>query len=211
MAKNKKYYVVWDGVTPGIYDNWEDCKLQITGYPNARYRAYKTLAEAESAYSGVMDSGSKKTKNKQIGQDQNLSRSNVIWDSIAVDAACSGNPGVMEYQGVQTRDGTQLFHQGPFKQGTNNIGEYLALVHALALLKKEGKHDTPIYTDSRTALAWVRNKRVKTTLKRTHNNAILFNLVKRATVWLENNTYNNPILKWDTKNWGEIPADFGRK
>ena len=203
--------MVWDGVTPGIYDNWEDCKLQITGYPNARYRAYKTLAEAESAYSGVVDMGSKKTKSKEVGQDRSPNRSEVIWDSIAVDAACSGNPGVMEYQGVQTKDGTQLFHQGPFKQGTNNIGEYLALVHALALLKKEGKHDTPIYTDSRTALAWVRNKVVKTTLKRTRNNALLFNLVERATAWLKNNTYNNPILKWDTKKWGEIPADFGRK
>ena len=128
-----------------------------------------------------------------------------------MDAACSGNPGDMEYRGVFTDTGEEIFRQGPFKKGTNNIGEFLAIVHALALLKKMGDEQRIIYTDSRTALAWIRNKKVKTVLKKDRSNAIIFELIARAIKWLENNTYKNQIIKWNTKEWGEIPADFGRK
>ena len=210
MAKSKKYYVVWEGQRPGIYDNWNDCKVQTAGYPNARYKSFKSRADAEAAY---QSSSVDHIKQKSISQrtPKIIDKKGVEWNSIAVDAACSGNPGIMEYQGVDTKTGDQIFYQGPFKQGTNNIGEFLALVHALALLQKKKQFELPIYTDSRTAQAWVRNKKVKTTLKMTRNNKILFELIDRAIEWLNTNTYRNPILKWETKKWGEIPADFGRK
>jgi ribonuclease HI len=131
--------------------------------------------------------------------------------SISVDAACSGNPGTMEYQGVETNTKRRIFYQGPFREGTNNIGEFLALVHGLGYLKKHGHDSVPIFTDSITAMAWVRNKKAKTKLERTTSNAVLFDLVARAEEWLKKNTYKNPILKWETENWGENPADFGRK
>lgn len=134
-----------------------------------------------------------------------------IFPSWSVDAACSGNPGKMEYQGVVTDSKALLFHFGPVPGGTNNIGEFLALVHALAQLQKEGKTKLPIYTDSRTAMAWVRKKKANTKLKPTSKNAPLFQLIRRAEQWLKNTKYSNPILKWDTDRWGEIPADFGRK
>ena len=130
--------------------------------------------------------------------------------SIAVDAASSGNPGKMEYRGVDTQTHKQLFHQGPFQQGTNNIGEFLALVHGLAFLQKKGS-DRIIYTDSRIAMGWVKKKKCNTKLKRTAKNQALFELVARAENWLKTNTYNTKIVKWETKAWGEIPADFGRK
>lgn len=104
-----------------------------------------------------------------------------------------------------------IFHKGPFAEGTNNIGEFLALVHALAHLKKSGMTNVPIYTDSKTAQAWVRNKQVRTTLKKSSQNEILFVLMQRAVAWLKSNQYENKILKWNTEKWGEIPADFGRK
>ena len=209
MAKSKKYYVVWEGQNPGIYDNWNDCKLQIAGYPNARYKSFKTLAEAQEAYSGLYSEHVQ--VKRQNPKPSSFDRSDVILESIAVDAACSGNPGDLEYQGVDTASGDQIFHGGPFKQGTNNVGEFLALVHALALLQQQSKNTVPIYTDSRTALAWIKNKKVKTTLKKTRHNARLFNLIDRALHWLNENEFKNPLLKWDTKRWGEIPADFGRK
>ena len=131
--------------------------------------------------------------------------------SICVDAACSGNPGTMEYQGVETNTKHRIFHQGPFKDATNNIGEFLALVHGLGYLKKHGHNSVPIFTDSVTAMAWVRDKKAKTKLERTPDNAVLFDLIARAENWLKTNTYKNPFLKWDTEKWGEIPADFGRK
>ena len=34
---------------------------------------------------------------------------------------------------------------------------------------------------------------------------------ERATKWLKENNYSATIKKWETKKWGEIPADFGRK
>ena len=86
----------------------------------------------------------------------------------------------------------------------------MAIVHGLAYLKNQSK-DIPIYSDSQTAILWVKNKKVRTKLKRDTGNEEIFGLVDRALNWLENNEYSNPILKWNTKSWGEIPADFGRK
>ncbi|MDR1160771.1 MAG: ribonuclease H, partial [Tannerellaceae bacterium] len=131
-------------------------------------------------------------------------------ESIAVDAACSGNPGDMEYRGVYVRTGQEIFHIGPLKQGTNNVGEFLALVHGLALLKKTNSN-LPIYTDSVNAMKWVKNKKSKTLLERMPVNEPVFNLIERAERWLRENEYTTPVIKWETSRWGEIPADFGRK
>lgn len=133
-----------------------------------------------------------------------------INNSIAVDAACSGNPGKMEYRGVYLRTGKEIFHFGPV-WGTNNIGEFLAIVHGLALLKQKGLHDMPIYSDSVNAQLWVRNKKCKTTLERNEKTEELYKMIERAEAWLHNNTWQNQIIKWPTDEWGEIPADFGRK
>lgn len=200
MAKTKKYYVVWKGRQPGIYESWLHCLQQVEGYQGAIYKSFKTRQEAEQAYQG----GSRAARNMPKAPME------FIRDSIAVDAACSGNPGMMEYQGVYVADRRQLFHQGPFMSATNNIGEFLAIVHALAMLKKKN-NDLPIYSDSGTGMAWVRNKKVKTTLPRTSRTEDVWNMIDRAEKWLRENSYPNKILKWQTKKWGEIPADFGRK
>jgi len=210
MAKKNKYYVVWEGVTPGIYDSWPKCQQNIKGYPGARYKGFPSLEAAQAAYAGAaldyIKSAGKGAKKALVDYLEEA-----ILPSWSVDAACSGNPGKMEYQGVLTDSKTLLFHFGPVPGGTNNIGEFLALVHALALLQKEGNTKMPIYTDSRTAMAWVRKKKANTQLKPTTKNAALFKLIKRAEHWLKSNTFPNKIIKWDTDRWGEIPADFGRK
>lgn len=213
MAKNNKskYYVVWVGQNPGIYNSWADCQLQIKGFPNAKYKSFKTLEEAKSAFGGSAVNFIEKKKSTSQQKDLSQFADQIVKVSISVDAACSGNPGLMEYRCVETISHKQIFIMGPFEQGTNNIGEYLALVHALAMLKKAKDSKTAIYTDSRTAMSWIRNKKVKTTLKQTSKNKKLFTLLNRASHWINNNTFKNKILKWDTKNWGEIPADFGRK
>ena len=129
--------------------------------------------------------------------------------ALCVDAACSGNPGPMEYRGVHLPSGKEIFRFGPI-QGTNNIGEFLAIVHALALLKQKGL-SMPIYSDSVNAINWVKKKQCKTKLERNEKTEELFRLIGRAEKWLAENKYDTPILKWETKQWGEIPADFGRK
>ena len=141
MAKNK-YYVVWKGITPGVYDNWGECKAQVDGQDGAKYKSFETKEEATKAF--------------------------------------------------------------------DNIGEFLALVHGLALLKQKGS-SLPIYSDSRNAIGWVKKKKCKTLLERVPENEPIFDLIERAEKWLKTNTYTTPILKWETSEWGEIPADFGRK
>lgn len=211
MAKSKKYYVVWKGHKPGVYDTWPECQEQILNFPGALYKSFKSERDATDAFLSSFDNyinfdnkKSKKVTRNSFGPPK------YVYPSMSVDAACSGNPGLMEYQGVDTRTKALIFRKGPFLQGTNNVGEFLALVHALALYHTSNPN-LPIYTDSRTAMAWVRNKKVKTTLKKTSDNEVLFELMERAVKWLHANTYQNPIIKWDTKGWGEIPADFGRK
>jgi ribonuclease HI len=209
LAKKQKYYVVWEGISPGIYTSWDDCQLQIKGHPTAKYKAFDSLAEAEYAQKrNYFEFVKKSSHNASISTE---SKENIVKDSISVDAACSGNPGLMEYQCVETFSKKLIFHQGPFEQGTNNIGEFLALVHALAMLQKLNNDHTAIYTDSVTAMSWVRNKNVKTNLALSSKNKVLFDLIGRAENWLKNNKFQNKIIKWNTESWGEIPADFGRK
>ena len=131
-------------------------------------------------------------------------------DAWAVDAACSGNPGPMEYQGIDLQTGARIFHFGPL-HGTNNIGEFLAIVHALALMEKQGIQNKVIYSDSYNAILWVQKKQCKTKLERNAQTEYLYQLIGRAEQWLHTHTVHTPILKWDTKRWGKIPADFGRK
>lgn len=211
MAK-QKFYVVWEGVTPGIYTSWTDCQLQIKGYEAAKYKSFDTRKEAERAltmspYAYIGKNAKAKPSGTKASPD--TLPACVIDNSLAVDAACSGNPGPMEYRGVHIASRQQIFHFGPMK-GTNNIGEFLAIVHGLALLKQKG-FDMPIYSDSVNAISWVRQKKCKTKLPRTEETEELFLLIERAEKWLRENTYTTRILKWETKEWGEIPADFGRK
>lgn len=208
MAK-KNFYVVWNGIKPGVYDTWSDCKAQVSGYDGAIYKSFPTLEQAESAYKdsawNYVGKNAKKTTLKKA-----VLPANIIQESLAVDAACSGNPGLVEYRGVYIKTGEEIFHQGPFEQGTNNIGEFLALVHGLALLKQKNS-PIPIYSDSANAIKWIKDKKCKTKLEREPQNATLFYMIERAEKWLRENTYTTKIIKWETAEWGEIPADFGRK
>lgn len=251
-----KYYVVWKGFAPGVYDSWEEAEIQVSGYPEASYRSFSSLEAAVEAFREGFDkegllkevkremerltqegtvitykdnSSEKAQANKgerrltSIGirdvkvSNDTMTRSATVNDapqwiteSIAVDAACSGNPGPMEYRGVYLRTGQEIFKVGPMQGGTNNIGEFLAIVHGLALQEKKGTQ-LPIYSDSVNAQKWVRTGICKTTLEENDINAPIFDLIRRAESWLRTHTFRVPIYKWETKQWGEIPADFGRK
>ena len=215
MEKKKKFYVVWEGFSPGIYSTWDECKKEIQGFPQAKYKSFESLEEAQRAYSNrhkdYIRSGKTQSIKELMSQSMvGFSNTSPITEAIAVDAACSGNPGKMEYRGVYMKNGQQIFHVGPLEKGTNNIGEFLAIVHGLALLKQKGS-SLPIYSDSVNAISWIRQKKCKTKLEASEVNAPIFDLIQRAEKWLRENSFSNPIYKWDTAHWGEIPADFGRK
>jgi ribonuclease HI len=211
MSK-KKFYVVWNGRKKGIFTSWNVCKKQIDGFEGAQYKSFADLKEAEIAFSKkYADYKGLNTKKPTLSATEKAGYGTPNLESISVDAACSGNPGKMEYRGVLTHNKQEIFIKGPFKNGTNNIGEFLALVHGIALLKSKNKEDIPIYSDSRIAMSWVKKKTCRTNITFDASNKDLLELIKRAEKWLKENTYKNPILKWETKAWGEIPADFGRK
>ena len=212
MSKKKKYYTVWKGHHTGVFESWDDCKAQIKDYLGAQYKSFLTFEAAKKALKGNYKDyiGKASTFKSELTEVQLKKIGQPNFNSIAVDAASSGNPGKMEYRGVDTKTKKQLFIQGPFEQGTNNIGEFLAIVHGLAFLKNKNRNHI-IYTDSKTAISWVKKKTCNTKLERNDKNETLFELVDRAVVWLKNNTYSTTIVKWETKAWGEIPADFGRK
>ncbi|MBO3096924.1 ribonuclease H1 domain-containing protein [Gelidibacter pelagius] len=212
MSKKKKYYVVWKGHNTGVFEKWNDCKAQIKDYQGAIYKSFETFDAAKKALNGNYKDyiGKSKSFKSDLSEAQLKKIGQPNYNSISVDAASSGNPGIMEYRGVDTKTKKQLFIQGPFPEGTNNIGEFLALVHGLAFLKNNNSQRI-LYTDSKIAMSWVKKKTCNTKLPRNAKNKALFELVDRAVNWLKTNTYSTTIVKWETKAWGEIPADFGRK
>lgn len=204
----KKFYVVWTGHKPGIYDVWAEAKAQIDGFDGARFKGFGSREEAEAAFAAAPKPlPAYLTKRADVPKPPTAKPEAL---AVAVDAACSGNPGVMEYRGVQLWD-NRVFFQHKHALGTNNIGEFLALVEALARLKNAGREDITVYSDSMIAIGWVRKKKCRTKLELTPRTNELLSLVQRAENWLANNTFNNPIVKWPTEEWGEIPADYGRK
>lgn len=212
MAQKRKFYVVWEGREIGVFRTWPDCEAQIKNFPKAKYKSFETEEEAMEAFqNGHEDYVSHRADVKHMLPDyRNLETGGPDLESLAVDAACSGNPGMMEYRGVYLRSREEVFHMGPLEQGTNNIGEFLAIVHGLALMKQKSL-SLPIYSDSANAISWVKQKKCKTKLEKTEKNERIFDLIVRAEKWLRENSYTNPIRKWETRDWGEIPADFGRK
>lgn len=218
----KKFYVVFEGREPGVYDDWEDARIQVENFPGARFKGYSSAEEAANAFRSS-DTGDVKNELlhlmtgyvKDADSPKSFERvtdryPEINGDAWAVDASCLGNPGKMEYRGVEVSTGKEIFRVGPFDDATNNIGEFLAIVHAMALMYQRGEqHD--IYSDSVSGMAWVRTRKIKTTLKPTERNKRLFELMARAITWLNTHSFRGRVMKWQTERWGEIPADFGRK
>ena len=207
MAR-QKYYVVWKGRKTGIFTTWAECEKQVKGFVGAQYKAFESESEADAAYLARYEDYIGKVSTSGKWREASIKPA---LPSICVDAACSGAPGKLEYRGVNTETGDEIFHSGPYVDGTNNVGEFLAIVHALTWQEKHNVH-IPIYSDSENAISWVNTGQCRTKLKHTQKNAILFAIIRSAENWLaENELPEGKIIKWDTETWGENPADFGRK
>lgn len=193
-----KFYVVWQGRVPGVYDDWAQARAQVEGFAGARYRAFPNRAQAEAAFAA----GSFAREPVALPAKAR--------SGYAVDAAWNARSKVMEYRCVEIATGREMFCEGPFEDATNNVGEFLAVVQALSWLKARGSY-APIYTDSNNAIIWVAQARCQTALARTPRNTALFERIAQAERWLDEHEYCNAVLKWRTEEWGENPADFGRK
>jgi ribonuclease HI len=204
----QKFYVVWKGRKTGIFTSWAECEKHVHGYKDAEFKSFESMAEAEQAFAGKYQAFKGKTATSGKWK---IAEVKPELPSICVDAACNGSPGTLEYRGILLETGEQIFHAGPYAEGTNNVGEFLAIVHGLTWLEKHGKQ-MPVYSDSENGIAWTMTGVCKTKLKHTPKNALLFALIHSAENWLaENELLEDSVLKWDTDEWGENPADFGRK
>ena len=212
MSKRPKTYVVWEGREPGIYETWEECKAQTHGV-KARFKSYEDLDPKEARR--LLEAGppptaprtKTKTKTKTKGDWHGI----VDPDAWAVDAATSGNPGPTEYKCVVVETGDVIFASKVYPLGTNNLGEFLAIVHAMAHMQKVGYYP-PLYSDSKIAIGWIQKKAYKTTLPRTAETEELFRTLDRAVDWIRTHDLSPYTLRlWDTPRFGENPADYGRK
>ena len=220
-----KWYAVAKGRKTGIFTSWEETKYSVSGHPSAVYKSFSTEQQAEEFLQQNTNLPPSPIGLTRSTKDTMAAAQSYFFSAskarhpdkkpenfLAVDAACNKNPGGdVEYRLVRItgKKPPEILHSaGPLPNGTNNIGEFLALVEALRF--NHGKTKTlPIYTDSITALAWIRKQKANTTHK---PGAELAKLVQEAEDWLHANSPRlDAIHKWQTKKWGEIPADYGRK
>ena len=221
MPQKNKTYIVWEGRTPGIYNTWPECQAQVNGFPNSKYKSFSNITpeQAKRILSEGYESHIGYTKHFYNSCNYHNNKEEALtslappidYTAIAVDAACSKNPGPMEYQIVFLETKDVIYKSPVYPQGTNNIGEFLALVHAMAWMEKH-QYYVPIYSDSVLALSWVKKGKCRTKLEPTKKNQELMQLVARAEQWLHSHDQDKfKLLKWQTEHWGEIPADYGRK
>lgn len=205
MAKGK-FYVVWVGLQPGIYRTWDECKSQIDGFNRARYKSYSSIDIAKAAFAAGPPEYNE--VNHHLHHLDCEKKPDMF--SICVDAAVNAQTHMMEYQGVWTEGRDRIFHFGPVKVFSINVGEFLAIVHALAW-QKNNKMNLPVYSDSRNAIGWVERGKVNTKVDIAETDKKIPEMLRRAESWLEKNPVHAEVRKWETKIWGENPADFNRK
>ena len=194
----KKVYVVFSGKEPGIYQTWAECQEQTKGVKGAKFKSFEDESVAKREFDAFIHQD-------EMSQEE-------IDNSISTDVSCLGNPGQMEYRVVKTKDGEELFHSPIYSLGTNNIGEFLGVVEAMKYVANHNQMDTIIFTDSITALSWVKSKKPKTVLEISEKTEALFRELKTAISWLESIDVSTfKIMKWETHIHGEIKSDFGRK
>jgi ribonuclease HI len=130
----------------------------------------------------------------------------------------------MEYRAVDLKTWNEVFRSPIYTMGTNNIGEFLAIYEAIRhieQLEKSHKAHAPsssspnkyecIFSDSETAIAWMKSKKIKTTLKYTQETKELLTKLQDAVTRIKTHDFTIPIRKRETEIRGEIPADFDRK
>lgn len=166
-----KYYVIWQGRETGIFTDWATCKKHIDHFPGARYKSFKTLAEAESAFKGGRTTSSAGSpKRGAASKTKRPSNSVKTYTAAEVnkldadtkiftDGGCEPNPGkagsgVAIYRNEKI---DELWYGLYNPSGTNNTAELSALLEALKLAKEELENNktVAIFCDSKYSIQCV--------------------------------------------------------
>lgn len=211
-GKKNKFYVVFRGLHPGVYATWDECRVNVSGFPRASFASFKNEAEARQAFA-VGDLSKCKEEAERLKKELWMHSEPMVGGvCLVVDAACSGFPGPVEFRGVLLPSMAEAFKFGPYAGGSNNIGEFLAIVTGFRWLRERGM-SIPVFSDSRCAIGWVMSDDGKCNTG-AEPPPILAKEIESAERWLRGPwaaAYKKLLRKWDTESWGEIPADFGRK
>lgn len=124
---------------------------------------------------------------------------------IATDGAHSTRERLTRFRAVDLSSGKELFREST-GNWTNNVGEFLGIVAAVKYIIEHPDMPRVIYSDSKTAITWYRDRR---TASSRHCPALL-----KAEIFLkvmEEKTRDIRVEYWDNRLWGENPADFGNK
>ncbi|WJM54471.1 ribonuclease H family protein [Pseudomonas asiatica] len=169
MAKtaSRKWYVVWAGRCPGIYQNWASCQSQTDGFPGARFKSFTSQAEAEAAF-GANSAASTSARQATTRATTTPIKSVLTTQSklqirkveadvkIFVDGACNPNPGEAGSGAAVYEHGvlTSLWYGRYQPQGTNNTAELAALHYGLVLAGEATKkgHSAAVFADSSYAI-----------------------------------------------------------
>jgi len=177
----KKFYVVWQGRTPGIYTDWNSCKRQVDQFAGARYKSFPTQAEAEQAFKGgaSKSSSAKSASFKSSGIKKPAGTSTVkngiktytaaeidkmVLDvKFFTDGGCEPNPGqagsgMAIYRNEHGSEQVSELWYGLYNpMGTNNTAELNALYQALMMAKTESEQGktVAIFCDSKYAIQCV--------------------------------------------------------
>jgi ribonuclease HI len=198
MAK-QKFYTVWVGRNTGVFDTWEQCKAQIHEFPKAKYKSFGTKNLAEEAFANAAEYINEANQNETESPEP-------IAESICVHSyAISQN--IIGYAGYHTSAGDNYFKFENIETNHIHLADFVGLVHALAYCKEKSLA-LPIYSNSQNAINAIET--ININRLQINPNTIsqqAQNLINRAIQFLQNNTYINPILAWQTKNWGVMQSN----
>lgn len=170
----KKFYVVWQGRTPGIYTDWNSCKAQVDKFAGAKYKSFPTQAAAEQAFGGkasYSNSNSKSTSKSSTSVKKKPAANGIktytaseinamdIDVKMFTDGGCEPNPGqagsgMAVYRNNQV---SELWYGLYNPMGTNNTAELNALHQALIMAETEIQlgHSVAILCDSKYSIQCV--------------------------------------------------------
>ncbi len=218
-----------------MFDTWDACAKQTTGFAGAKFKSFPTADAARAAFidgdqahvnyqgKAPADRPAGASGSSKVAKRKPAAADYPVGPALCVDAACDTTRWVMECRGVWLGDGSAIggagdgeeaFAFGPFADANGNLGEFLALATALRLAAEAGPSGAgwTVYCDSITAMAWVRKRVIRSVfLDDDRAGPEVRAHVEDALAWLKNHTSPAKVVKWDTPRWGEIPADYGRK